>query len=218
VSFILDALKKSEAERQRQAGPALLEMRVVAPQRRLPVWVVALGALLVLNVLGLSWYAWHLAAPASAPANPPALASGATSPVTASSAAATSAVSAAPASPAPVAVPAPATTQTSTAVPGGEGSDNAADLEPAVAPALRGAPDAQANRGLQNYTELSGKLPELRLDLHVYAANSADRYAFINMHRVHEGDVTPEGVQVRQITRDGVVLEYRGTGFFLGHD
>ena len=43
MSFILDALKKSEAERQRQAGPALLEMRIVRPARRLPVWAVIVG-------------------------------------------------------------------------------------------------------------------------------------------------------------------------------
>ena len=56
MSFILDALKKSEAERQRQAGPALLEMRVVRPQRRMPVWLIVVGALLiVVNLGGLLW-------------------------------------------------------------------------------------------------------------------------------------------------------------------
>jgi hypothetical protein len=59
-------------------------------------------------------------------------------------------------------------------------------------------------------------MPELRLDLHVYASNPADRYAFINMRKVREGDITPEGVQVRQITREGVVLEYHGAEFLLG--
>ena len=50
MSFILDALKKSEAERQRQAGPALLEMRVVRPRRRIPVWVwIGGGALLLVS-------------------------------------------------------------------------------------------------------------------------------------------------------------------------
>ncbi len=34
MSFILDALKKSEAERQRQTGPTLLEVRVTQPRRR----------------------------------------------------------------------------------------------------------------------------------------------------------------------------------------
>ena len=57
MSFILDALKKSEAERQRRAGPALLEMRVVRPQRRFPVWIlVGLGTLLIANLLLILWF------------------------------------------------------------------------------------------------------------------------------------------------------------------
>jgi len=36
VSFILDALKKSETDRQRQASPALFEVKVAAPRRKLP--------------------------------------------------------------------------------------------------------------------------------------------------------------------------------------
>jgi len=33
MSFILDALKKSETDRQRQATPALFEVKVAAPRR-----------------------------------------------------------------------------------------------------------------------------------------------------------------------------------------
>ena len=36
MSFILDALKKSENDRQRQASPALFEVKVAAPRRRFP--------------------------------------------------------------------------------------------------------------------------------------------------------------------------------------
>jgi general secretion pathway protein B len=86
-----------------------------------------------------------------------------------------------------------------------------------VAPAAGTAPES-ATAGLRPYAELAGTLPPLRLDLHVYAANPAERYAFINMHKVHEGDVTPEGVRVTQITREGVVLDYRGTEFLLGRE
>ena len=46
MSFILDALKKSENERQKQSGPALYEVKVAAPARRFPVWAVVVGALL----------------------------------------------------------------------------------------------------------------------------------------------------------------------------
>ena len=34
MSFILDALKKAEAERQRQTGPTLLEVRVTQPRQQ----------------------------------------------------------------------------------------------------------------------------------------------------------------------------------------
>lgn len=56
MSFILDALKKSETERQRQSGPALFEVRVAPPAARFPVWAVALGALLGINVV--AFVAW----------------------------------------------------------------------------------------------------------------------------------------------------------------
>ena len=65
MSFILDALKKSESERQRQAGPALLEMRIVRPARRLPIWALVVGVLLIISVGVLAWLAWR---PAPAPA------------------------------------------------------------------------------------------------------------------------------------------------------
>jgi len=235
MSFILDALKKSEAERQRQAGPALLEMRVVAPQRRLPLWAIALGILLAINVLVLGWFALRPGTPGTAPTAAPA-------------ASATAALRAGGRLAAPAAVAPPDALPPATGAgalgSGAEGTAAArvsaspdraaaeadvsdADLEPAVASAAPGAASTQAaggaheepaNHGLQNYAELAGRIPQLRLDLHVYSANPAERYAFINMHRLREGDTTPEGVQVKQITRDGVVLDYRGTGFFLGHD
>ncbi|HKC16881.1 MAG TPA: general secretion pathway protein GspB, partial [Steroidobacteraceae bacterium] len=103
------------------------------------------------------------------------------------------------------------------AMPDGDGTVNPADLEPAVAPAAGTAPDTD-RAGLRHYAELAATLPPLRLDLHVYATNPAERYAFINMHKVHEGDVTPEGARVSQITREGVVLDYRGTEFLLGRE
>ena len=96
------------------------------------------------------------------------------------------------------------------------GDDNPADVEPAEPAPSGTAPGHAGTAGLRNYAELGGKLPELRLDLHVYAAKSADRYAFINMRKVREGEVTSEGVQVKEITPDGVVLEYQGTEFLLG--
>src|ERR1700741_38813 len=64
MSFILDALKKSETDRQRQSAPALFEVKVAAPRRRLPLWAVGLAVLLGVNVLVLAWVLLRPAAPA----------------------------------------------------------------------------------------------------------------------------------------------------------
>lgn len=53
MSFILDALKKSENERQKQSGPALFEVKVAPPPRRFPVWAVVVGGLLGVNLIVL---------------------------------------------------------------------------------------------------------------------------------------------------------------------
>ena len=61
-------------------------------------------------------------------------------------------------------------------------------------------------------------VPQLRLDLHVYAARPEERFAMINMKKVHEGDLLPEGVRVENITPEGAVLSYNGSRFLLPRD
>jgi general secretion pathway protein B len=53
VSFILDALRKSEHERQRQTGPALVEVAVAAPKSRTNRWATAAIALLLVNLVAI---------------------------------------------------------------------------------------------------------------------------------------------------------------------
>jgi general secretion pathway protein B len=78
MSFILDALKKSESDRQRQSGPSLFEVKVAPPRTRLPIWAVAIAVLLGINVIVVSWMllrhptAARPAAASAAPAVPPA--------------------------------------------------------------------------------------------------------------------------------------------------
>ena len=50
MSFILDALKKSENERQRTIGPSLADAPVRAERTDRPWWAVAVAALLVINL------------------------------------------------------------------------------------------------------------------------------------------------------------------------
>jgi general secretion pathway protein B len=229
MSFILDALKKSEAERARQSGPALLEMRIVPPKRRVAPWIIVLAALLSINLAVLLWFALRRA-PAAAPVTAQSAA-----PAAVPASAATAAPGIAP--PAAAAVPAVPPADDANPLPprsafvadpgarvagAGEADDaggvNPADLEPAAGPTPGSVRFARSSGARPNYNEITGEAPELRLDLHVYAARPRDRYALINMHTVHEGDTLPEGPRVLEITRDGVVLDWRGSEFLLGRE
>ena len=53
MSFILDALRKSEHERQRQTGPALVEVAVAAPRPKTNRWATAAIALLLVNLVAI---------------------------------------------------------------------------------------------------------------------------------------------------------------------
>ena len=239
MSLILDALKKSEAERQRQSGPTLLEVRLSQPRRRYPAWVIAVGALLAVNIVLLLAFVLHrpAASPAESPqaaaartppaaASPPAAAAPATSasplpgsvaPM-AASAAAPAATAAAVVSEGDLLVSAPRTlSHADAALDSQDGARNPADDAPAVPQGSSKLDRETASHyaALPSFSEVSGDMPDLRLDLHVFAARPGDRYALINMHRVQEGDALPEGPRVLAITREGVALDYRGQEFML---
>jgi general secretion pathway protein B len=55
MSFILDALKKSENDRQRQSGPALFEVRVPPPRSKFPLLAVSIVSLLLVNLGVVAW-------------------------------------------------------------------------------------------------------------------------------------------------------------------
>jgi general secretion pathway protein B len=59
------------------------------------------------------------------------------------------------------------------------------------------------------------QIAQMHLDIHVYSASPADRFVFINMNKHREGSKTAEGPVVREIRADGVVLEHQGRVFLL---
>lgn len=59
------------------------------------------------------------------------------------------------------------------------------------------------------------QLEELHLDIHVYSDEPAERFVFINMDKHREDSRIDEGPIVREITIDGVILEYQGRTFLL---
>ena len=72
MSFILDALKKSENDRQRQSGPALFEVRVAPPRSKLPLLAIAIVSLLVVNLGVVGWIMLRKQADAAVPPVPAA--------------------------------------------------------------------------------------------------------------------------------------------------
>ncbi|MGH8217812.1 MAG: general secretion pathway protein GspB [Steroidobacteraceae bacterium] len=244
MSFILDALKKSESERQRQSGPALFEVKIAPPRSRFAVWGAAIAALLVINFFVVGFWLWRGSASRAAPsapaeqtgaisAAPAAVSAGARDGVRPESAGAPGAAAvptaALPASSNTVAArasagsSAPASRGAAPAAAADAGA-NPDDLAPAVEP--RGSasqpttPVTHATEsGLPTYqdaaAEPGAEIPSLRLDLHVYSPQPDQRFVFLNMLKLREGDTTPQGVRVERITEDGVILSYRGKEFVL---
>jgi Type II secretion system protein B len=101
-------------------------------------------------------------------------------------------------------------------------SGNPDDYAPATepgSPLFKGHVKRGTDSGLMLYQDVAttpgANLPQLRLDLHVYAAKPQDRFALVNMHKVREGDSLQDGVHVEAITPDGVVMSHNGTKFLL---
>jgi general secretion pathway protein B len=81
VSFILDALRKSEHERQRQTGPALVESAVAPPRPRSNVWPTVAIVLLLVNIVAIGVVLLMKSGDAPEAATPAATVTSATPPV-----------------------------------------------------------------------------------------------------------------------------------------
>jgi general secretion pathway protein B len=239
MSFILDALKKSENDRQRQSGPALFEVRVAPPRSRFPVWAIAVVCLLAVNLAVISWLMLRRPAAAASPAASEA------APMAQTSAPSTAETIPPPAPAAQLAPngypvsaqqepqgppspmpstglsPDPALADDRTSV-----EMNPDDYEPAREPSsqpqpgLGGRVTRGTESGLPTYEEAASKasIPPLHMDLHVYAPDPRQRFVLVNMKKLREGDALPEGVKVDRITTDGAILSYQGSKFVMDRE
>jgi len=274
MSFILDALKKSEVERQRQSQPGLIDTPLSKAKSGLPGWAIVVGALLAVNLTVVTWLLLRSAvsptpvaatqvqrtgpnpvgqAPVAgqAPAGQVSATGQSLAAGPADSAAATPAHHFSPLDPAPQAadyapeipvatagptlgsVEPPAATTTpraptaaalaaalaaiTAAGPPADGSVLATHRrEPVLTDDDYKPADAEVLPTINEVT-LSGAqaLPELHLDVHVYATQPAERFVYINMRKYHEGATLAEGPVVERIRRDGVVLDLQGLRFLL---
>ena len=210
MSFILDALKKAEAERNRHIAPVLMDARAAPPRRSLPAWAWVLGAVLLVNLAVLGWLL--LRTPAPGMVQLPAAAAGEGTGAE-PAAVSTTATAPAPAGPgsgsAPAAEP-PFPTITPPAGPAAPGT-----ASPSSAPGAAQPTDFDRLPSLRDLRAAGINLPELQLNLHVYDPAPAYRSVLLNGQRLREGEYAPDGVKVEFITPVGVVLEAAGRRFRL---
>jgi general secretion pathway protein B len=200
MSFILDALKKSEAERQKKSTPGFADIPAARPSSGAPRWLWAVGGLLAINLTVLVVILLR-SGPGPAEAQPVtrALETPDTAPETSFSelVAEAKAESREP-------EPRPAAAKS-----GGT----------SAAPAPRPPPETTDAAGLSTFNELRANgalgLPDLHLDLHVYGDQPPDRFVIINMNKYREGGTLAEGPRLKEIQPAGIVLEHQGTEFFL---
>ena len=234
MSFILDALKKSELERQRQNVPGLVDSGVARPRPRLPAWAIALGLLLAVNLLVLLFVVTrnflassHSEPPRSAAARAGVAESQGVLPPAADAPAAGNGHFSPLDTPVyapevPVASPLPA----ATGLPTPNVARSVSVKSPVPLKAHRRDPlltdeDYKVNDDellpTINEVTLTGAqaLPELHLDVHVFATRPAERFVYVNMRKYHEGATLQEGPTIERIRRDGVILSYQGLRFLL---
>jgi general secretion pathway protein B len=243
MSFILDALKKSENERQRQVGPSLADVQVSQRRSSKPWWVVAVAALLVLNlgvllvVLmrdGDARSSTPQAAPNSRSATSDSQA-GTQTPLPASASrmprgnptlvastdpSVRSLADEAGSGEAAIAVDADPQLSAAGNVP--DGPPLVRPIEaPAVAPATippRAEAQAAQDEVLPTQMDVAASgtsLPEMHLDIHVYSAKPTERFVFVNMRKYTEGQALKEGPTLERITTEGAILNHHGLRFLL---
>ena len=235
MSFILDALRKSENSRLRQEHPAMFDARAVASRRPFPVWAVALGLLLGLNLLVVLFVLLRqerevvdtaadqvavtasatapvaavapIAAAAAAPDTPPAAA---TAPVARADVAPPALPAASPAAAPATSVPLPSARRP---VPGTVTRETTVDGRAFDAATPRAPP-----RTRDDLLAGGDAVPEAALSLHVYDPDPAARFILLNGQRLREGDMAGNGLRVLDIVPDGVVLDHRGNTFKVSID
>jgi len=235
MSFILDALRKSEHERQRSATPGIAQVPFGATRRELPRWAIALIAVLAVAVLALggAWLRseWSSGArdardrgageapvvtsPVEAPRAPPSPERALAREVTPRSVGAQSSVRNAAASPSP--------SLGSSALTSRERAEDKTVAEqpagePAAEPSVAVAAPRKNGPVLPSAAALAAEgivVPPLQLQLLAYYDSPADRYVFINGTKYVEGATLVEGPKVVSIGASGAVLSYLGRRFLL---
>ena len=214
MSYILDALRKADAERERGAVPGLHTHTAAALPGEAPsrtgvapaAWVIG-GAVLI----GAGVLAWVLGGNDGSrdPVPAPAPVVQAPAPAVEPTPVATAPVAAAPVAPAPLAMaPRPAPAEPAAA------SRHAAPLlgvaRPVVARASESAGEARVYAVHELPDDVRRTLPSLTVGGSIYSDTPASRFLIINGRIFHEGDKVATDLSLEQIKLKAAVLRYKG--------
>lgn len=200
MSYILEALKKSEQERHRGRAPDLQALHTAPAQTSHPRrwWPLALALALLLNAgLLLIWRPWETTRPE--PAAVPV----------ASTAAPTSAKPAVAPPVLQVQTPAPqaAPMSINTTPPAAKTS----------APAASALPQENHVLALSDLPpDVRRGIPEMSFAVHLYSTRPTERMVSINGKMMKEGQEITTGLKLEQITSDGMIFSYQGYRFKRG--
>jgi len=199
MSYILDALKKSDQQRQRGVTPTLPVTQAVAAPPRQTTYYGLFAAVLLLAGIIIGWLRpWQTEPPAKE---------------------LDAAKLAAPLAPlpAPVVQELPnikAAARLDASKPELPVSNQAPSAAPVAAPVAASGVAAIAMTELP--AAIQQELPAMAIQLHAYASNPADRLVSINSHMLGEGGTLAPGLRLEQITPDGMIFSFKGYRFQRG--
>ena len=227
MSYILDALKRADADRDRQraAVPDLHAQSDAYPFREpaassAPRWWLGGAALAALGIAGLAW--WLLGAsdapvagapPVAVPANVP-LGVPAAQPAPQPAAVTPAAAVPGPAATAPPVVP-PAAAPSPSPPPQPRPEPRRPSPVPAPVPAA--VPPERMPLYAALPAAVRSQMPALSVNGSVYSRTRGSRIVILNGQVFREGDRPTEGLVVEEIRLKSSVLSIRGTRFELPH-
>jgi general secretion pathway protein B len=221
MSYILDALRKAERERNLGQPPSMQAVTqpsaLPRPGRR-PLWPILLALAALLLVATLAAVAWKYHRAANVPAAAEALPSQ-PAPAPAGAPALPGAVSSfddlAPPEPALPPVEEELPEETPAAAPPAVAQHEEAgtpvtpaEPEPAEEPEAAEEPILPLVRDMPPGWRAS--FPQLTVEVHVYDDSPAKRWVMIGSRRYREGETLAQGPRLAEITPDGIVFEHQG--------
>lgn len=211
MSYILEALKKAQAERQLGNAPTIHAPVVHAvPAARASRMPLMAGAAAAAILLGAVLFLWRQSGPAPAASPAPA--------------AAPSAPPAAPVVVAPAPAPAPAQQvallpeppaprpATRPEPPARPAARPAPQVRPAALPAAEPAPAAEdTTRSLNDLPEaVRSQVPKVVFGGYIYSPNPADRLLLVDKMLRREGEEVAPGLVLEKLLPNAAVMNYRG--------